>query len=160
VIVKRKNSKVKQKESTSSEKITKNFEMPKAFEDTAKKKKKIKKVKKTISKKDNSSTIDILANRELSDVQLDFISDMVVLPDFSIKHEEAKKKKTKQFDANKVQMVKKPSFIQQGIKRKSKRRKRKRVEEKIENIKAINIPEEIRVYEFAQKLEKNHKSFK
>jgi len=155
VIVKRKNSKVKQKESTSSEKITKNFEMPKAFEDTAKKKKKIKKVKKTISKKDNSSTIDILANRELSDVQLDFISDMVVLPDFSIKHEEAKKKKTKQFDANKVQMVKKPSFIQQGIKRKSKRRKRKRVEEKIENIKAINIPEEIRVYEFAQKLEKN-----
>ena len=155
VIVKRKNSKEKQKETTSSHKITKNFEMPKAFEDAAKKKKKIKKVKKTITKKDNSSAIDILANRELSDVQLDFISDMVVLPDFSIKHEEAKKKKTKQFDANKVQMVKKPSFIQQGIKRKSKRRKRKRVEEKVENIKAINIPEEIRVYEFAQKLEKN-----
>ncbi len=155
VIVKRKNTKEKQKETTSSHKITKNFEMPKAFEDATKKKKKIKKVKKTTTKKDNSSAIDILANRELSDVQLDFISDMVVLPDFSIKHEEAKKKKTKQFDANKVQMVKKPSFIQQGIKRKSKRRKRKRVEEKIENIKAINIPEEIRVYEFAQKLEKN-----
>ena len=155
VIVKRKNTKEKPKETTSSHKITKNFEMPKAFEDATKKKKKVKKVKKTITKKDNSSAIDILANRELSDVQLDFISDMVVLPDFSIKHEEAKKKKTKQFDANKVQMVKKPSFIQQGIKRKSKRRKRKRVEEKVENIKAINIPEEIRVYEFAQKLEKN-----
>ena len=132
-----------------------NFEMPKAFDDSAKKKKKPKKVKKTITKKDNSSQIDILADRELSEVQLELISDMVVLPDFSIKQEEAKVKRTKTFDANKVQMVKKPSFMQQqGIKRKSKRKKRKKVETKADNIDTINIPEEIRVYEFAEKLQK------
>ncbi len=158
VIVKKKRAKEKPIENSSSRKdfkeASKNFEMPKAFEDAAKKKKKIKKIKKTTTKKDSSSQIDILADRELRDVQLDLISDMVVLPDFSIKHEEVRTKRTKQFDANKVQMVKKPSFIQQGIKRKSKRKKRKRVEEKSENIKTINIPEEIRVYEFAQKLAK------
>ncbi len=135
--------------------IEKSFEMPKAFDDMSKKKKKPKKVKKTTNKKDNSSQMDILADRELSEVQLELISDMVVLPDFSIKQEEVKTKRTKQFDANKVQMVKKPSFMQQqGIKRKSKRRKRKKVETKVENINTINIPEEIRVYEFAEKLAK------
>ncbi len=131
------------------------YEMPKAFDEASKKKKKVKKVKKTSPKKDNSAQMDILADRELSEVQLELISDMVVLPDFSIKQEETKTKRTKQFDANKVQMVKKPAFIQQqGIKRKSKRKKRKKVEQKVENINTINIPEEIRVYEFAEKLQK------
>ncbi len=157
VIVKKKRAEKPKQKSTiqksTSEKM--DFEMPKAFDEISKKRKKVKKVKKTTTKKDTSSQIDILADRELSEVQLELISDMVVLPDFSIKQEEAKTKKTKRFDANKVQMVKKPAFIQQqGIKRKSKRKKRKKVETKAENINTINIPEEIRVYEFAEKLQK------
>ncbi|NPA73901.1 MAG: GTP-binding protein, partial [Epsilonproteobacteria bacterium] len=159
VIVKKKRTekidKTSDKKSQEKSELEKNFEMPKAFDDGVKKKKKVKKVKKTAPKKDSSSQIDILADRELSEVQLELISDMVVLPDFSVKEEEAKPKRTKTFDANKVQMVKKPTFIQQqGIKRKSKRKKRKKVETKAENISTINIPEEIRVYEFAEKLQK------
>ncbi len=133
----------------------KSFDMPKAFDDMQKKKKKSKKVKKTTTaKKDDSSQIDILADRELSDVKLDLVDDMVVLPDFSVKQEEVKTKRTKTFDPNQVKTVKRPSFIQQGIQRKSKKRRKRKVETKEENIKTINIPEEIRVYEFAEKLSK------
>ncbi len=134
----------------------KSFDMPKAFDDMQKKRKKSKKVKKssTTAKKEDSSQIDILADRELSDVKLDLVDDMVVLPDFSVKEEEVKTKRTKSFDPNQVKTVKRPSFIQQGIQRKSKKRKRKKIETKDENIKTINIPEEIRVYEFAEKLSK------
>ncbi len=152
VIVKKKKQKVEEIPK-SSHKIL-DYEMPKAFDDATKKKKKSKKVKKTTTKKDDSSQIDILANRELSDVKLDLIDDMVVLPDFTVKQEEVKQKRTKTFDPNQVKTVKKPSFIQQGIQRKSKKRRKRKIETKAEDIKTINIPEEIRVYEFAEKLSK------
>jgi len=152
VIVKKKKQKVEEIPK-SSHKIL-DYEMPKAFDDATKKKKKSKKPKKTTAKKDDSSQIDILANRELSDVKLDLIDDMVVLPDFTVKQEEIKQKRTKTFDPNQVKTVKKPSFIQQGIQRKSKKRRKRKIETKAEDIKTINIPEEIRVYEFAEKLSK------
>ncbi len=152
VIVKKKKIE-KPKVKKEIEQKTKSFEMPKAFDDMTKKKKKAKKAKKATSRKENLSHIDILADREISDVQLDLIKDMVVLPDFTVTKEKEKNRPTKKFDANKVQMVKKPSFMQQGIQRKS-RRKRKKPEEKVEIIKTINIPEEIRVYEFAEKIAK------
>jgi translation initiation factor IF-2 len=152
VIVKKKKPKVEEKPK-SSHKVH-DFEMPKAFDDATKKKKKAKKAKKTTTKKDDSSQIDILANRELSDVKLDLIDDMVVLPDFTVKQEEVRQKRTKTFDPNHVKTVKKPSFIQQGIQRKSKKRRKRKVETKAEDIKTINIPEDIRVYEFAEKLSK------
>ncbi len=152
VIVKKKKPKVE--ESPKESKKATDFEMPKAFEDAAKKKKKSKKVKKTTTKKDDSAQIDIMADRELSDVKLDLIDDMVVLPDLTIKQDEVKQKRTKAYDPNQVKTVKKPSFIQQGIQRSTRKRKKRKVETKVEDIKTINIPQEIRVYEFAEKLSK------
>ena len=152
VIVKKKKPKVA--ETPKESKKATDFEMPKAFEDATKKKKKSKKVKKTTAKKDESAQIDILADRELSDVKLDLIDDMVVLPDFTVKQEEIKQKRTKAYDPNQVKTVKKPSFIQHGIQRSTKKRRKRKVETKVENIKTINIPQEIRVYEFAEKLSK------
>ncbi len=152
VIVKKKKPKVE--ESPKESKRATDFEMPKAFEDAAKKKKKSKKVKKTTTKKDDSAQIDIMADRELSDVKLDLIDDMVVLPDLTIKQDEVKQKRTKAYDPNQVKTVKKPSFIQQGIQRSTRKRKKRKVETKVEDIKTINIPQEIRVYEFAEKLSK------
>ena len=149
VIVKKKKPKV-----TQTHKKATDFEMPKAFEDTTKKKKKSKKVKKSTTKKDDSAQMDILADRELSDVKLDLIDDMVVLPDFTVKQEEIKQKRTKTFDPNQVKTVKKPSFIQHGIQRSTKKRRKRKTETKVEDIKTINIPQEIRVYEFAEKLSK------
>ncbi len=152
VIVKKKKSKVSElpKESKKST----DFEMPKAFEDATKKKKKSKKVKKSTTKKDDSAQMDILADRELSDVKLDLIDDMVVLPDLTIKQEEVQQKRAKSYDPSQVKTVKKPSFIQQGIQRSTKKRKKRKIETKVEDIKTINIPQEIRVYEFAEKLSK------
>ncbi len=152
VIVKKKKPKVEEAPKE-SKKVT-DFEMPKAFEDAAKKKKKSKKVKKSSAKKDDSAQIDILADRELSEVKLDLIDDMVVLPDFTVKQEEIKQKRTKTFDPSQVKTVKKPSFIQHGIQRSTKKRRRRKAETKVEDIKTINIPQEIRVYEFAEKLSK------
>lgn len=121
-----------------------------------KKKKKIKKV--PAEKKDHSQKMDIALGSnfsDLSDASIDYDNEMVVLPDFSVKEEVQSETKKKKIDPNQIRTTnKKSSFVQQGIQRTSKKKKRaKRVEQKTE-ITSIQIPEEVRVYEFAEKINK------
>ena len=119
--------------------------------------KKKKKTKKTpAGKKTNAEKIDI-AFSEMADIKLDLEENVVVLPDFSVKEEVKVEQRTKRVtDPNQIRTTKKVSFIQsQGIKRKGKKkRSKKQSDESKAVIKSIEIPEEIRVYEFAEKINK------
>lgn len=121
--------------------------------DAAKKKKKIKKT--PPPKKTQAEKMDISFNSDISDVSLDYEEDMVVLPDFSVKVEPQAEAKKKKIDPSQIRTTnKKNTFIPQGIQRTSrKKRPKKFVEEKGE-VSSVEIPEDIRVYEFAEKLGK------
>ena len=124
-------------------------------ENLAKKKKKDKKVV-VASKKDSAQKMDLLGGSDFGDIVLED-EDVVVLPDFSFKTPVSAP----------VQKIKQPnvmrttvnntinSFGEGGIQRRA-RKKHKKPENKQNNeaVTSINIPKEIRVYEFAEKLNK------
>ncbi|MDR1976478.1 MAG: translation initiation factor IF-2 [Campylobacteraceae bacterium] len=119
------------------------------------KRKKPKKIPST--KKDESAKIDLLSDRDLGNSSYDMEDDMVMLPDLTInletKRYEEEKRKTP--NPTQVKTVKYNPFLDQGIQRKSFKKHKRRVEERSEeNVKAIEIPEDIRVYEFADKINK------
>ncbi|MDR2342365.1 MAG: translation initiation factor IF-2, partial [Campylobacteraceae bacterium] len=75
-------------------------------------------------------------------------------PDFTIKLEKRDDEQKVQI-ASQVKTIKHNPFLDQGIQRKSFKKHKRRVEEKIvSEVKAVQIPEEVRVYEFAQKINK------
>ncbi|WP_458700831.1 translation initiation factor IF-2 [Sulfurospirillum sp. 1307] len=118
----------------------------------AKKKKKVKKA--PVAKKTNAEKIDI-AFSEMADIKLDLEENVVVLPDFSVKEEPKVEQKTKRVsDPSQIRTTKKVSFMQpQGIKRKSKKKKPKKTNDDSKSVvTSVEIPEEIRVYEFAEKI--------
>jgi len=107
-----------------------------------------------VTKKDEGSKIDLLSDRNLSDSSYDIDDDVVVLPDFTIKLEARDEERKTQVPAQ-VKTIKHTPFLDQGIQRKSFKKHRRRVEEKVAiEVKAVDIAEEIRVYEFAQKMNK------
>ncbi len=125
-----------------------------SMQETPKRKKKVKKA--PAEKKTNVQKIDI-AFSEMADIKLELEENVVVLPDFSVKEEPKVEQRTKRVtDPSQIRTTKKVSFIQsQGIKRKSKKKKSKKVtDENADVIKSVEIPEEIRVYEFADKIKK------
>ncbi|MFB1009661.1 MAG: translation initiation factor IF-2, partial [Sulfurospirillum sp.] len=68
-------------------------------------------------------------------------------------NEEAKKKK--QIDPSQIRTTKKTNFVMQGIQRVGRKRRRRPTQvQEAEAVSAIEIPEEIRVYEFAEKINK------
>lgn len=145
-----KNPSLKKSIPTSLEAI---FSAPK---DDLKKKKKIKKG--VVSKKTSAQKLDLLGG-DFSDDIYTPEDEMIVLPDFTLALDDQtprpqpRKKQDSQviFKNNQANV-----FQNQGsIVRKSKKRKRK-VQDKDTNevVDAIQIPEEIRVYEFAEKLGK------
>jgi len=117
-----------------------------------------KKAKKTVAvgKKEESKKLDILSNISFKEVEVENEKDMVVLPDLTnLGKEEDKEQKKKVIDHNKMRTTKKSPFLTQNIKRGTKRKKRKKiVSTESEIIEKIKIPEEIRVYEFADKMAK------
>ncbi len=117
-----------------------------------------KKTKKTaaVGKKEESKKLDILSNISFKEVEVENEKDMVVLPDLTnLGKEEDKEQKKKVIDHNKMRTTKKSPFLTQNIKRGTKRKKRKKiVSTESEIIEKIKIPEEIRVYEFADKMAK------
>lgn len=120
-----------------------------------KKKKPVKKSNVT-SKKEGISKIDFLEDREMVDNRYELEDELVVLPDLTFNTmtvvEDTRPKKPNPAG---VKSVKQNPYLDQGIQRKSFKRRRRRVEEKTnEEVKAIRIPEDIRVYEFAEKLNK------
>lgn len=118
--------------------------------------KKKKKVKKTLStKKTQVEKIDIAFNSDISDVSLEYEEDMVVLPDFSVKVEPQSEAKKKKIDPSLIRTTnKKNTFVQQGIQRKSRKKRPKKITEEKGDVNSIAIPEDIRVYEFAEKINK------
>ncbi|CZE50495.1 translation initiation factor IF-2 [Campylobacter geochelonis] len=122
-----------------------------------KKKKKEKKIT-PVSKKDSAQKIELLDNRDLSsNTIIDDDEGMVVLPDLTNKPIQVENRPQTKKPLNIYKTSQNNTFGNQegGISRGS-RKKRKRVirSEESENIVAIDIPKEIRVYEFADKLKK------
>ncbi|WP_107788312.1 translation initiation factor IF-2 [Campylobacter concisus] len=124
-------------------------------ENLAKKKKKDKKVV-VASKKDSAQKMDLLGGSDFGDIVLED-EDVVVLPDFSFKTPApAPVQKTKQPNVMRTTVNNTiNSFGEGGIQRRA-RKKHKKPENKQNNeaVTSINIPKEIRVYEFAEKLNK------
>jgi len=119
--------------------------------------KKKKKVKKTPAEKQTSAEKIDIAFSDMADIKMDLEENMVVLPDFSVKVEPKVEQKTKKnSDPSQIRTTKRPSFIQpQGIKRRGRKKAPKRkVDTSDEVVSNIQIPEEIRVYEFAEKINK------
>ena len=120
-------------------------------------KKKKKPRKGPAEKKVGTEKLDLSINVEMADINIDSEEeDLIVLPDLSIGlslNEEAKKKK--QIDPSQIRTTKKTNFVMQGIQREGRRRRRRPVQvQEARVIDAIEIPEEIRVYEFAEKINK------
>ncbi len=148
---------VKKKKPIKSDTSTKrDMTLPELAEGAIKKKKKVKKSQTT--KQDNSQKIDIFSGGDINAIDVMDESEMVVLHDLNlaIKDEEEDKGQTKKkFDPTKMRATKNSSFIRQrGISRKSTKRKRRKPEEVNVSVSEIEIPEEIRVYEFADKISK------
>jgi translation initiation factor IF-2 len=124
-----------------------------------KKKKKPKKGSVTARQKD-STKLDIFTEGDIANIEILSDDEMVVLHDFSFDLEDKEEKekeqqrRRKKFEAANIRTTRNTSFVQQrGISRKSKRRKRRKKEEEgSTTINHIEIPEDIRVYEFAEKI--------
>ena len=122
-----------------------------------KKKKKIAKKPTLNTKKENVSRIDILEDRDLVDSSYELDDEMVVLPDFTFNKMTIVEETVglKKQNPTQIKSVKQNPFLDQGIQRKSFKKKKRRIETKVnEEVKVIRIPEDIRVYEFAEKLNK------
>ncbi|MBX1886806.1 translation initiation factor IF-2 [Campylobacter peloridis] len=126
-------------------------------DESLKRKKKEKKNHPAVSKKETTTKMDLLGDKDFADISLED-DDMVVLPDFSVKESKpvqlANKKQPnilKQSLNNSIN-----PFGNEGIQRRSRKKPPKKVEKKEnETITSVNIPKEIRVYEFADKIGKN-----
>jgi translation initiation factor IF-2 len=119
--------------------------------------KKKKKIKKHVAEKKTSAEKIDIAFSDLADINLDLVENMVILPDFSVKEEPKVEIRTKKnTDPSQIRTTKRPSFITHGIQRRGRKRRSKRVidTDNIE-VSSIEIPEDIRVYEFAEKINKN-----
>lgn len=126
-----------------------------ALNEPLKKKKKPKKG--PAEKKTGAEKLDLSINIEMADISIDTEEEgMIVLPDLNIGlslNEEAKKKK--QIDPSQIRTTKKTNFVMQGIQREGRRRRRRPMQtQEAVAVSAIEIPEEIRVYEFAEKINK------
>jgi len=127
-----------------------------ALNDALKNKKK-KPKKGPAEKKTGAEKLDLSINIEMADISIDADDDdMIILPDLNmgmIINDEAKKKK--QIDPSQIRTTKKTNFVMQGIQRVGRKRRRRPMQtQELEHIDAIEIPEEIRVYEFAEKINK------
>ncbi len=133
------------------------MEMPQIVEGAQKKKKKIKKA--ANAKQDNSQRIDMFSGGNISSIEILGDEDMVVLHDFDFTDKRTFDTETatkKKFDPTQMRTTRQNSFTRQrGISKKSKKRKRKKEEVEVGNISNIEIPEDIRVYEFAEKLNRS-----
>ncbi|EAI8514873.1 translation initiation factor IF-2 [Campylobacter upsaliensis] len=118
--------------------------------------KKKKKEKKALvaTKKESVEKMDFLESQDFGDISLDD-EDEVVLPDFSVKEKEVVQNTLKK-PPNFLRQNNSINFGEVGIQRRSRKKPPKRVEKKeSEAITSLEIPKEIRVYEFADKLGKN-----
>ncbi len=124
-------------------------------------KRKNKKAKKSPppAKKSEGKRIEILEDRNLSEVSMELDNEVVILPDFSEeleKVEQEQKKEATQKKKSQPKVARKSfNLDQQGISRGKKKKRRKKEQKSGEEIKVVEVPEEVRVYEFAEKAGKS-----
>lgn len=119
-----------------------------------KKPKKAKTKSQAVSKKDSAQKMDLLGGNDFSDISLDD-DDVVVLPDFT---ENTIQPKPEPLTKKQPSVLRQSfnQFTEGGIQRRSRKKPPKRVEKKERTeIKSVQIPKEIRLYEFADKIGKN-----
>ena len=121
---------------------------------------KMKKEKKPViaTKKDGATKMDLLGDRDMADIVIDD-EDVVILPDFSVRTQTPEPQKIKQ-PANTgykpVLNTSVSSFLEQGTARRprKKHKKSQRADHNGEAVTYVEIPKEIRLYEFADKINK------
>ena len=129
-------------------------------EEGAELKRKPKKTKKApAAPKKEGKKIEIL-EENIANFSEQIEEEVVVLPDFSEElqkvEEQEKKKSEPQKVAQKVKVARRSfSIEQQGLSRGKKKKRRKKESKKAEEIKVVELPEEVRVYEFAEKAGKS-----
>ena len=148
---KKEKEKEEKKEAVEVKKEEKELEIPK---------RKPKKAKKpaVATKKETGKKIEILADRDLSNVSVELEEEEVVLPDFSeeLQKVEEEEKKKKELDEKKLKVSRKSFTLESRSLSRGKKKKKKKKETKEKGeIKEIEIPENIRVYEFAEKIGKS-----
>ena len=159
VIVKKKRDEKAQthKEKSPLSRLNERIDLKDMFSSAQNLDKKPKKAKqKPVAKKDSATKIDLLGGGDFGTLSTDYDEDVVVLPDFS---ETVISQPKPEFTQKKQPAVLRQSFNQfteGGIGRRSRKKPPKRVEKKeLAEIKAVQIPKEIRLYEFADKIGKN-----
>ena len=123
-------------------------------------KRKPKKAKKApvATKKETGKKIEILADRDLSNVSIELEEEEVVLPDFSeeLQKIEEEERKKKELDEKKIKVSRKSFTLEtRSLSRGKKKKKKKKEAKEAKEIKEIVIPENIRVYEFAEKINRS-----
>ncbi len=119
------------------------------------KKKKSKKAPAVSKKKEEVKKLDI--DISFKEVEVEEDKNLVVLPDLTdMGKEEEKEQVKKKIEQDKIKTTRKSQFLTQDIKRggSKKKKKKKTVQSQSGEAKIVKIPEEIRVYEFAEKLNK------
>ncbi|MCR6576090.1 translation initiation factor IF-2 [Campylobacter insulaenigrae] len=162
VIVKKKKEEVKENLNEKEDKPTQNLQglsLSMIFsnsDENLKKKKKEKKNHPVASKKENTTKMDLLGDKDFADISLDD-EDEVVLPDFSTQEQQKPVLNKKQPNVLRQSLNNSINpFGEGGIQRRSRKKPPKKVEKKEnEVITNVSIPKEIRVYEFADKIGKN-----
>ena len=108
-------------------------------------------------KKDGATKMDLLGDRDLADINIDNDDDMVVLPDFSV-HTPTPTQRPKQTNNEYKPTLNNSvsSFLEQGTARRprKKHKKSQRADHNGEAVTYVEIPKEIRLYEFADKINK------
>ena len=108
-------------------------------------------------KKDGATKMDLLGDRDLADINIDNDDDMVVLPDFSV-HTPTQTQRPKQTNNEYKPTLNNSvsSFLEQGTARRprKKHKKSQRADHNGESVTYVEIPKEIRLYEFADKINK------
>ncbi len=125
-------------------------------------KRKSKKSKKTPApaKKSEGKKIEILEDRSLSDVSMELEEEVVILPDFSEELEkvdaEQKREAAKKEKRTQPKVARKSFKLDhQGISRGKKKKRKKKEQKESAEVTVVEVPEEVRVYEFAEKAGKS-----
>ncbi len=120
--------------------------------------KKSKKSAPAVSKKEGEK-LEILDDRDIASISEEIEQEVEFLPDFNEElqkvEEEAKKEKAKR-DTSRVKVARKSfSVEQQGLSRGKRKKRRKKESKTGVEVKVVEVPQEVRVYEFAEKAGKS-----
>lgn len=159
VIVKKKKDEQPKVEKSSSPTMINNKALESMFgsgEEGFKKKKKDKKQFQA-TKKESSSKLDLMGLSEFGDDIVIDDEDVVVLPDLTVKPIETERAQTTKKPLNVYKPAQNNGFNFEGGIQRSSRKKHKKVVKDTQNesVVSVDIPKEIRLYEFADKIKKS-----